>query len=250
MNWNASFYDNSHAFVAKLGEGLLPLLNPQNDENILDLGCGTGDLTEKIAQSGAKVIGIDSSAKMIELAKAKFPNIDFRQLNAIDFELNQQFDAIFSNAVLHWILEKEKVIKQIYSHLINGGRLVAEFGGAENVEILTNALRKTLNEFGFTENSKINFWYFPTIGEYATELEKVGFRVIFAQHYDRPTELKGKDGIKDWLTMFGEKFFVGINKTEKENILNTLQKSLEEKLLINGVWQADYKRIRIIAIKN
>lgn len=249
MKWDSSLYDKSHNFVAKYGEGLLPLLNPQSGENILDLGCGTGDLTEKIAQSGAKVIGIDNSAEMIEKAKAKFPQIDFRQADAVNFKLNQEFDAVFSNAVLHWVKDQEKALKEVYSHLKIGGRFVAEFGGAGNVQTMLEALRETLNEFGFSENAKVNFWYFPTIGEYSTKLESTGFRVLFAEHYDRPTELSGENGIKDWFEMFGERFFVGVSKKDKERVLNVVQKRLEENFLINGVWFADYKRIRVIAKK-
>lgn len=249
MKWNTALYDKSHDFVAKYGEGLLPLLNPQDGETILDLGCGTGDLTEKIAQSGAKVVGIDSSAEMIETAKTKFPKIDFRQANAVDFELNQEFDAVFSNAVLHWVLEPDKVIKQIYSHLKNGGRFVAELGGAGNVKTMTDALQETFIKRGFTENAEVNFWYFPSLGEYTSKLEQQKFRVVYAEHYDRPTELKGKNGIKDWFKMFGERFFNGIDELEQDEILDEVQNNLKDKLQKDGSWFADYKRLRVIAVK-
>lgn len=250
MDWNTSLYDNSHGFVSKYGEGLLPLLNPQKGETILDLGCGTGDLANQIAQSGATVVGIDSSEEMIQTAKEKFPNIDFRQANVVDFELNQKFDAVFSNAVLHWVLEPDRAIKQIYSHLRNGGRFVAEFGGAGNIKTMTDTLRKTFIQNGFAENAEINFWYFPLVGEYTSKLERQKFRVIYAEHYDRPTELKGKDGIKDWFKMFGSRFFEGINELEQEKILDEVQNNLKDTLQKDGSWFADYKRLRIIATKN
>ncbi len=249
MKWNTALYDNSHSFVSKYGEGLLPLLNPQDGENILDLGCGTGDLTEQISQSGAKVIGIDSSAEMIETAKGKFPEIDFRQADAIDFEINLEFDAVFSNAVLHWVLEPDKVIKQVYSHLKNGGRFVAEMGGAGNIKTVTDALRETFIKHGFTENAEVNFWYFPLVGEYTSKLEQQNFRVIYAEHYDRPTELKGENGIKDWFKMFGSRFFEGISELEQDEILEEVQNNLKDVLLKDGIWFADYKRLRVIAIK-
>ena len=249
MKWNASLYDNSHNFVSKYGESLLSILNPKEGETILDLGCGTGDLTEKIALSGATVIGIDESAEMISTAQKKFPNIDFRQLNAIDFELDQQFDAIFSNAVLHWILDKEKVINQIFRHLKTGGRLVAEFGGKGNMQIMVNTLKEVFIENNLPENARINFWYFPSIGEYANELEKSGFRVSFAQHFDRPTPLDGTDGVKIWFKMFGYQFFVGLDESRIDQILDDVQKRLKSSLLKDGVWYADYKRIQILAIK-
>jgi trans-aconitate methyltransferase len=249
MKWNASLYDNSHNFVSKFGESLLSILDPKEDETILDLGCGTGDLTEKIALSGAKVIGIDKSAEMLSVAKEKFPNINFQQSDAINFELNHQFDAIFSNAALHWILDKEQVIGQIFRHLKTGGRLVTEFGGKGNMQIMVNALKEVFIENNLSENSKVNFWYFPSIGEYANELEKAGFRVIFAKHFDRPTQLDGIDGIKIWFKMFGQQFFVGLDENKTDKILDEVQNKLKSTLFKDEIWFADYKRIQILAIK-
>ena len=249
MKWNSTLYDKSHDFVSKYGAGLLPYLNPKLEETILDLGCGTGDLTHEISLSGAKVIGVDSSAEMIKTAKSKFPEIEFHQTDAKELKFETPFDAIFSNAVLHWIPEKEKVIERMYSQLKEGGRIVVEFGGKGNNEKMLKTLRDVFTKRGYSDNAKVDFWYYPSIGEYAMELEKANFRVIHAEHFDRITPLKGEQGIRNWFQMFGDYLFAGISESVKESVLNEVQNELEKTHLINGVWHADYKRIRVIATK-
>lgn len=249
MKWNVALYDQSHDFVAKFGEGIFSYLKPQPNENILDLGCGTGDLTHKIFLTGAKVLGVDNSAEMIETAKTKFPEVNFRQMDIRDLDFDEHFDAIFSNAVLHWVPEKEKAIEKMYSSLNPGGRIVVEFGGKGNVEKMRGKLRDSLISRGYHENAQMNFWYFPSIGAYASELEKQNFRVVHAEHFDRPTALKGDQGIKDWFLMFGDNFFYGISEAERDEILNEVQSNLQKTHYVDGVWYADYKRIRVIALK-
>lgn len=249
MQWNSSLYDQSHDFVSRYGERLLQYLNPQKGERILDLGCGTGDLSEKIYESGAEVVGIDNSATMIDAAKKKYPGILFFQQDARHMNQEGLFDAVFSNAVLHWIPEKEKVIAQVHRLLKPGGRLVVEFGGKGNNQQMLNALRETFRKYGYEKNAGIDFWYYPSIGEYASELEKFNFRVVLAEHYDRSTPLKGENGIIDWFRMFGEYFFQGVSETEKEKILNETQDKLRPTHFVNGEWYADYKRIRVIALR-
>jgi len=256
MKWNSILYDASHDFVAKYGEGLLSYLRPEPGEHILDLGCGTGDLTHKIFLAGAKVLGVDNSAEMIEKARAKFPDIQFMQMDARELQLvpkaslcEKPFDAIFSNAALHWVKEKEEVIAGMSAALRPGGRIVLEFGGKGNIEKMSDELRRCLNNRGHEKNATLRFWYFPSIGEYAVELEKKNFRVVHAEHFDRFTPLKGNEGIKDWFLMFGENFFQGISDSEKEDILNEVQNNLHTTHLVDGVWHADYKRIRIVALK-
>lgn len=250
MKWNPTFYDKSFDFVSRYGEGILSYLKPKPSEIILDLGCGTGDLTKEISLSGARVIGVDNSADMIAKAKIKYPELEFYQMDARDLKLDILFDAIFSNAVLHWIPEKEIVIKKMYSLLNDNGRIVLEFGGKGNNEQMLKILREVFIKRGYADNAKINFWYYPSIGEYATELEKSNFRVVHAEHFDRLTPLRSDQGIKDWFLMFGEYLFTGISDAEKDDILNEVQDKLKATHFINNVWNADYKRIRIVAIKN
>ena len=249
MKWNSTLYDQSHDFVSKYGEGILSYLNPKPLEIILDLGCGTGDLTKEISLSGANVIGVDSSADMIAKAKSKFPELEFYQMDARELKFDMLFDGIFSNAVLHWIPEKEIVIKNMYSLLNDNGRIVLEFGGKGNNQQMLKALRDVFINRGYVDNAKIDFWYYPSIGEYSTELEKLNFRVVHAEHFDRFTPLKGNQGIKDWFLMFGDYFFIGLSEAEKDDILNEIQDKLKTTHFIDEVWHADYKRIRIVATK-
>lgn len=249
QHWNATLYDNSHDFVAKFGVGIFSWLQPKVGEHILDLGCGTGDLTPKIAATGAKVLGVDSSAEMVVAAKAKFPTISFQQADARNLPFSNQFDVIFSNAVLHWIPEKEKAIASMYQSLKKGGRIVVEFGGKANIQQIWTALKVALQKRGYAQNANISFWYYPSIGEYATLLENEGFRVVRAEHFDRPTPLKGENGLKDWLLMFCDNFFTGISAIEKEVILDEIETALKPTLFVDGQWVADYKRIRVMAVK-
>jgi trans-aconitate methyltransferase len=250
MKWNTELYDKTHSFVSKFGEGILSYLQPAPGETILDLGCGTGDLTEEIFQKGVRVIGVDNSAEMIQAAKTKFPFIEFLQADARIMTFETRFDAIFSNAVLHWIKEKELVIRQMNLLLKENGRIVLEFGGKGNIQQMENAMRAVLRKRSFYDNANLDFWYFPSIGEYATELEKQGFRVVHAEHFDRNTPLKGERGMKDWFMMFGINFLNGIPETEIEDILEDADNILKPTHYRDGIWNADYKRIRIVAIKS
>jgi trans-aconitate methyltransferase len=247
MKWNADLYTGKHAFVFQYGQNLVELLNPQPNEVILDLGCGTGELTRQIADAGAKVIGIDNSPAMIEKARKSFPDIDFHVMEATSFTFDFPFDAVFSNAVLHWISEKEKVIHQLSTCLKKGGRIVVEFGGKGNVDSIVQAMLTSLRKRGYDAH---NFWYFPSVGEYATLLENAGFRVRLAEHYERPTELAdSENGITDWITMFGKNFFTGVSEEHQREVLNECKMVLKATNFHDGKWYADYKRLRIQATK-
>jgi trans-aconitate 2-methyltransferase len=248
--WNARLYDDKHNFVFKYGEDVVELLAPRQGEKILDLGCGTGYLTNLIAQAGARVIGMDHSASMIQRAIAAYPDLDFRTLSATDFHFDTPFDAVFSNATLHWVLDKEKVIDNIYKALRPGGRLVLEMGGKGNVEEILVATRKILTRHGYYSNAATQLWYFPSLGEYTTLLEKRGFRVHFATHFDRPTQLQDtSNGIKDWIKMFGNAFFNNIPDSAIEPVLDEIQEAVRPTNFHNHTWYGNYKRLRIEAIK-
>jgi trans-aconitate methyltransferase len=248
--WNASLYDDKHNFVFKYGEDLVDTLNPKVRERVLDLGCGTGYLTNIIAGSGAKVIGIDNSLDMIAKAKKEYPAVEFRVMSATEFHFDESFDAIFSNAVLHWVTEKEKAIDCMYSNLKRSGRLVLEMGGKGNVEGIVNALKSSLQKRGFNEDAEKQIWYFPSLSEYTSLLEKRGFRVTYAAHFNRETELKdNNNGIKDWIKMFGSAFLQGINEIVVNEILDEVQEVLKPTHFRNGKWYADYKRLRVVAVK-
>ena len=170
--WDAELYDSKHSFVSQLGTDLVQLLSPQSGEYILDLGCGTGYLTDKIAASGAKVVGIDNASTMIEQARKNYPNLMFEVTDATNLHFKEQFDAIFSNAVLHWIKEPEKVIASIWRALKPGGRFVAEFGGKGNVKAIVTAIYQAIQAAGYPINESKNPWYYHSIAEYGTLLEQ------------------------------------------------------------------------------
>ncbi len=248
--WNAALYDDKHNFVFRHGEDVVQLLNPGQGERILDIGCGTGYLTNLIAQAGARVTGIDNSSSMVEKAKAVYPDLDFHVLSATDFHFDQPFDALFSNATLHWVLEKENAIDCMYHALRTGGRLVLEMGGKGNVEEIVVATRKVLTRHGYYSNAATQIWYFPSVAEYTTLLEKRGFRIQLAVHFDRPTVLLDTDnGIKEFVKMFGNAFFQDIPESETDIVLEEIQEMVRPTNYRNGAWFGNYKRLRIVAIK-
>ena len=245
MNWNSESYTQKHSFVYQYGEGLLELLNPQPGERILDLGCGSGELTQQIAERGAQVIGIDSSAEMLAKAHAHFPALELYQMSATSFSFAESFDAIFSNAVLHWVPDYEGAVRQMATALKPGGRLVVEFGGQHNVSAITGAVSRALITYGYAYKP---FWFFPSIGEYTPVLERHGFAVRLAQHYDRDTLLADpQTGLTDWIEQFGPYFFEGVRVEDKAAMLEKVNEELRPTLFRNGRWYADYKRIRIVA---
>ena len=225
--WDPGLYDSTHNYVFNHGRGLVDLLAPRSGERILDLGCGTGHLTYQIAESGAQVVGIDSSPAMIAQARQNYPKLKFHLVSAVDFDGAFQFDAVFSNAVLHWIQPPENAVLAIARALRPGGRLVAEFGGRGNIASVVKSVGR-------------NPWYFPGIVEYAGLLERHGFDVQSAALYDRPTRVEGPDGMRDWLTMF---FQPSPGDAEIERVSNELRPLLFR----DGDWYIDYRRLRIVA---
>ena len=248
--WKPSLYNEKHSFVYQYGESLIALLDPQEEERILDIGCGSGQLTAIIHKSAKDVIGMDASPDMIADAQSKFPSITFQVGDAANFTFKEKFDAIFSNATLHWVKDAKGAIQCMYENLKPGGRMVVEFGGKGNVQTIVKQLRDSLQNRGYIKQAALDLWYFPSIGVYTTTLEAAGFRVRFAEHYDRPTELADENsGIKDWISMFGGAFFENVNSEHIEEIKNEVQEKIKSQCLINGKWYADYKRIRVVAIK-
>jgi trans-aconitate methyltransferase len=250
MLWNADSYTQKHAFVFGYGESVVELLDPRPGELVLDLGCGSGELTQRIAQLGATVVGLDASPEMVALARQQFPELAFRVADASTFDFPEQFDAVFSNATLHWIPAATAVAQRIYQHLRPGGRFVAELGGRGNVAQIIAATLHQLRRHGHPHPQGADWWYFPSVGEYASLLETQGFRVRLALHFDRPTPLADPEtGLVDWLNQFGELFFVGLTPTERTAVLAATTEQLRPTLWHDGRWVADYKRLRIVAEK-
>lgn len=248
-NWDSSLYDDKISFVSKLGKDVVALLNPQPRERILDLGCGTGDLTNEILQSGAIPVGIDYSSSMIEKARHKYPNIIFKVDNGETFQVTEQFDAVFSNAALHWMTNPSKVVESVWLALRNGGRFVAEFGGKGNVQTISDAVNEVVSTFGINKSAR-NLWFYPSISEYASTLENQGFRVVYAVHFNRPTQLEdGENGLRNWLNMFAGTLFSELSDSQKSQAYTNIEENLRPKLFRSGTWVADYVRIRVKAIK-
>jgi len=246
--WDADLYQQKHAFVHQYGSNLIDWLDPQPHEKILDLGCGTGELTHQIAQSGAEVVGVDQSEKMVYRAKQQYPTISFQVMEATQLAGLPQFDGVFSNAVLHWILEAKQVVQQIYQHLKPAGRLVAELGGKNNIAQIIFALNKQRVAFGYDPISIEKQWYFPSVGEYSSLLEAEGF-VVRQTHYYRRDTILAEDGIKEWIRMFADRWLADVAIHHKEKLLEATQESLRSTLFREGSWYADYKRLRILAVK-
>ena len=250
MKWNAELYDNKHSFVYQYGESVAGLLDPQPGEYVLDLGCGTGYLAKQIKDKGALVKGIDASADMVRQAKISYPEIDFSVADGTDFHFDEPFDAVFSNATLHWIKDADTMMGCVYNSLKPGGRFVAEMGGKGNMDQLIAAAVTVLDKYGYGANRKNNPWYFPYTAEYAAKLEAAGFRVTYAAHFDRPTLLQdAREGVGKWLKMFGPSFFEGIPEDQLKQIIEEITDLLEPDYNKNGDWYADYKRLRFIAVR-
>ena len=243
QTWKADRYAHNARFVADLGAPVLAYLAPQPGEKILDLGCGDGTLTEKLVAAGADVVGVDASAAMVEAARAKGLNAEVMDGGALTFD--GVFDAVFSNAALHWMLDPEAVIAGVRRALKPGGRFVAEFGGHGNVAAITVALIAALERRGIDGPSR-SPWFFPTPGAYAQRLEKAGFTVDSIELLPRPTPLPSD--ITGWLDTFGENFFRAVPAAERNTVKQEVVALLRPCLCDErGNWTADYVRLRFAA---
>ncbi len=242
MSWDAKQYQQRHSYVFDYGRAVLDLLAPQPGEKILDLGCGSGQLTAAIAETGASVIGLDASPEMLSEARANFPGIDFRLGDAAEFSLDESVDAVFSNATLHWVKNADAAAHCIARALKPGGRFVAEFGGHGNIQSVVDALRAVL---GPVETP----WYYPTIGEYATVLERHGLESRQAWLLDRPTPVQGEDGMEDWLAVFTRDFARHMDEQRRGEVFRAVADRLRPTHFRDGVWTVDYRRLRVVAVK-
>jgi trans-aconitate 2-methyltransferase len=250
QQWDAAAYNQNHAYIWKHGQGLLELLAPQRDERILDIGCGTGQLTQQIVDVGAEVIGIDSAQGMVEQARKNFPRLRFESMDARTFHFAEPFAAIFSSAVLHWVHEHDQVAVCVSRNLKLGGRFVCELGGQGNIKMIMTALDIALKAVGYAGVQARNPWNFPSIGEFATTLEAAGLSVLNAVLFPRPTLLnQGADGMRNWLNMFGNAVLQGIEGEPRETIIQSVEQQLRPACYRDGAWTADYMRLRVVAVK-
>ncbi|HTC63908.1 MAG TPA: methyltransferase domain-containing protein [Candidatus Saccharimonadales bacterium] len=248
--WDANLYNAKHDFVWKFGSDVVSLLAPRAGERILDLGCGTGHLTVQIAESGATVMGVDRSAEMVAAAQAAYPNLKFEVVDARKLAYNEMFDAVFSNATLHWIHEPEAVLQGIFKALRPGGRFVAELGGKKNIRAMQDAFDAALVELGAAKHAEVQPWYYPSVSEYSSLAEKNGFEVRFITLFDRPTGLaEGAKGLRNWIVMFGGDYLAKAGELNREEFIRRVEDKLRPQLFRDGQWWADYRRLRLVAFK-
>jgi trans-aconitate methyltransferase len=244
--WDAELYEAKHSFVWQFGKGLTETLNAKPGERILDIGCGTGQLTAQIAASGAAVVGLDSSPAMIGQARQNFPKVRFVLESVAAMQFDAEFDAIFSNAALHWVLDAQQAAHAMAKALRQGGRLVAELGGRGNIQTIEQAIVSTIARYAGDHVPASNN-YFPSIGEYTMILENAGFEVRSAELYDRPTPLEGENGMADWIRQFKWFYFEGLPAVQRPQALHDTVEDLAPMLRKAGQWVADYRRLRVMA---
>jgi len=241
--WSAERYQTHAAFVPALGEELVSWLAPQAGERILDLGCGDGTLSELLRSSGANVFGVDSSIAMASAARRRGLPVVVMDGQALAFA--RAFDAVFSNAAMHWMHDADAVARGVGRALRPGGRFVGEFGGHGCVAAIHTAVRAVLRRRGVTLGSP---WYFPTADAYRDVLERHGFEVERIVLFPRPTPLP--TGIRGWLETFGGPMLGALAAGEQPDAIDEIEGLLRPALCDErGRWTADYVRLRFAATR-
>lgn len=240
QTWNADDYQNNAGYVPEMGRGVLEWLDPQPGERILDLGCGDGSLTETLVASGARVIAMDGDASMVAAARVRGLNV--LQGDGCRFAFSQPFDAVFSNAALHWMKPPEAVVASVAAVLKPGGRFVAECGGAGNIATVLEALLAECERLGL-DGQAINPWYFPPVDEYTSLLQTHGFTITRIQHYERP--IPGGETIRPWLQTFAHSFLQHLTPEQRDPFIDRVAASAEAHLPRDREgFLLDYVRLR------
>lgn len=243
--WNPERYAAHARFVSDLGAPVVELLAPRPGERVLDLGCGDGALTAKLVAAGCRVVAIDASPEQVQAARRR--GLDARVADAAALAFDAEFDAVFSNAVLHWIRDPDAVLTAIRRALAPGGRLVAEMGGHGCVASIRAAFGEVLRARGI-DAERLNPWYFPSVEEYRTKLDDNGFDVDSIRLFPRPTPLPSD--VTDWLETFAQPFLAGVPPSDRAGLLGEMRERLEPVLrTADGGWVADYVRLRFAATR-
>jgi trans-aconitate methyltransferase len=245
QSWDPDAYTRNARFVSDLAAPVVELLAPQASERILDLGCGDGALTIRLAAMGCDVVGVDSSAPQIEAARRL--GLDARVADGERLAFDAEFDAVFSNAAIHWMKPPDDVISGVWRALRAGGRFVGEFGGHGCVETIKRTLIEALRRRGI-DGDALNPWYFPTVGDYSARLLRRGFAVRYIALIPRPTPLPTE--INGWLETFAQSFMAPLANGARAAFVDEVREALRPKLCDDGgKWFADYVRIRFVADK-
>ncbi len=243
QSWDPARYARNARFVSDLGAPVMDLLAPRPGERVLDLGCGDGVLTEELVRRGCQVVGVDGSEAQVAAARAR--GLDVRVADGQSLEFEREFDAVFSNAALHWMKRPAAVIEGVARALRPAGRFVAEFGGAGCVAKIVAALDAALARRGLSA-ARLSPWYFPSADEYRALLEQRGFVVDSIALFPRPTPLPGD--VTGWLETFAESFTRALPAGERRDFLEEVRDALRPELVDrDGVWVADYVRLRFAA---
>jgi trans-aconitate methyltransferase len=246
QTWNTQAYAANGRFVADMASGVVDWLAPQPAERILDLGCGDGVLTQRIASSGAVMTGVDASPAMLEAARTLGLNV--LQKSATELDFNHEFDAVFSNAALHWIdgARHPALLSGVHRALVPGGRFVAEMGGMGNIASIRVALQVVLEDYGIDAEEQASS-FFPSPASYAKLLIAAGFRVECMELIPRPTPLP--NGMENWLNTFRNGVLDKLAPADRAAALKRTTALLAHALRDStGTWTADYVRLRFIAI--
>ena len=237
--WDAAHYARVGSFVSELGQAALDLLDPQPGERILDVGCGVGSLTLKIIERGATVLGIDASPEMIAAARAN--GVDALLVAAEDMQFFAEFDAAFSNATLHWVLEKEQAARAIFRALKPGGRFAGEMGGEGNIARLQQVVDEEMILRGYAPPVEAHNWY-ASPEEFAAVYEAAGFGEIDARLIERPTPIA--HGVAAWVLTFRKGWLdrAGVPEQERPDLAAAVADRF-------GSDVADYVRLRFIMRK-
>jgi trans-aconitate methyltransferase len=245
-SWDPQAYAKNARFVADLGQPLLELLAPQPGELIMDLGCGDGALTEKIAARGASVFGTDASIEQARAAKDR--GLLVAVVDGHHLCLKRKFDAVFSNAALHWMKQPESVLQGVWQCLNASGRFVGEFGAKGNVQTIRSALHGALRQRG-VDPITIDPWYYPSPEDFSKLLVNSGFIVRYIEIIPRPTRLPGE--LLDWLEIFAQPFTSAVEKGDRPSFLDEVCGRSESALRdVDGRWTVDYVRLRFAAVRS
>lgn len=245
QTWDPDGYERNARFVTDLGAPVVALLDPKPGERILDVGCGDGVLSAKLVSAGCRLVGIDGSPAFVEAARAR--GVDARLGDGQSLAFDREFDAVFSNAALHWMPDLDAVIDGAFRALVPGGRFVAELGGLGCVQHIVTALEAALAARGH-DGRAANPWTFPSDTDYRARLERRGFAVREIRLFPRPTPLPGD--VRGWLETFCQSFTKLLPEAERPAFLAEVQARLEPVLCdAEGCWHADYVRLRFAAVK-